>query len=87
MKVIRSSITWGVTTLPPLKEIYSRVLQKERGSKEWRNGYDECLHSKINDKDKWEDAGEALRNMDIFLDKCYHFNVTTSFVEETWRYM
>jgi hypothetical protein len=62
-------------------------VEGERGFKEWRNRYDECLHSKINDKDKWEDAEEALQNLDILLHKCYHFNVTTSFVEETQGWM
>jgi hypothetical protein len=44
----------------PLKEISSQDLRKERGSKEGSNEYDECLHDKIVDKDKWEDTGEAL---------------------------
>jgi hypothetical protein len=55
----------------PLKEISSQDLRKERGSKEGSNEYDGCLHDKIVDKDKWEDTGEALQNLDILFDKCY----------------
>jgi hypothetical protein len=44
----------------PLKEISSRDLRKERGSKEGRNKFDECLHGKIDDEDKWEDVGDSI---------------------------
>jgi hypothetical protein len=36
MKVIKEFITWGVTTLPPLKEISSRDLLKEGAPKNGR---------------------------------------------------
>jgi hypothetical protein len=61
----------GCYSPPPLKDILSRDLRMERGSNEIENWYDECLHGKIDGKDKWEDMGKALWNLDISIGKSY----------------
>jgi hypothetical protein len=58
-------------------------LWKARGSKEGMNRYDECLHGKIDDKDKWEDMGKHCRTWTSCSTNVINFNITTSFIEET----
>jgi hypothetical protein len=83
MRRIRVLVTLGVTTPPPLKEISSRDLWKEGGSKEWRNEYDECLHGKIDDKDKLEYTKKHCETWRSLSADVIKFNITISFIEET----
>jgi hypothetical protein len=53
---------------PPKRNLIPRFAEGG-GSKEWRNGYDECLHGKIDGKDKLEDTEKALQNLDIPIDR------------------